>query len=402
MSGNLAASNDWSENSVHGYNAQSYPSIPHSSMRLLSLCVMVALLGCRKDADHKETAATRPPLIASSPTPSVSVAPAHPWAGKRLHLWTTACDPSFKEVTDVYARATTGVVDSVGIACTSITREGSLITHDERPVGKGRGLVAKKFEKLAPSIVIANPGPGGFDGPLGLQVVSDEKARAHLVDAIAAATTRDGFRAVELDLEAMATASAPFFVTLTKEVVARLPGVEIIADVHPKTVDDPGWDGPGSHDYLAIANAGAVLRLMTYDLSIGPVPPGPSTTAAWIRDVVQYARKKGVPPEKLEIGLPAYGYDFPPKGAAVPLRHEEVLALVQRVKATVVRDNNGTPHFDYDVQGTKHQVWFDDATSIGRILADLADQAKDVRGIAIWGIGRADPNMNKVLAEAGF
>jgi spore germination protein YaaH len=340
--------------------------------------------------------------MASAPTPSASAPPAHPWAGKRLHLWTTACDPAFKEVTDVYARATAGSVKSVGIACTSITKDGSLVTQDERPIGKGRALVAKKFEKLLPSLVIANPGPGGFDGPLGLQVVSDEKTRAHLVDTIVKAATREGFRAVELDLEAMPTAAAPFFVTLTSEVVAKLPGVEIIADVHPKTVDDPGWDGPGSHDYLGIANAGAVLRLMTYDLSIGPVPPGPSTTAAWIRDVVQYARKKGVPPEKLEIGLPAYGYDFPPTGPAVPLRYEEVMALLTRVKAKIVRDNNGSPHFDYDAGGQKHQVWFDDATSLGRVLTDLADQAKDVRGIAIWGIGRADPNLGKVLAEAGF
>ena len=344
--------------------------------------------------------------MTSAPTPSTSVTavPAQPWAGKRLHLWTTACDPSFKEVTDVYSRATAraGLVDSVGIACTAVTREGSLVTQDERPVGKGRALVAKKFEKLAPSLVIANPGPGGFDGALGMQVVSDEKVRARLVDAIAKTTAREGFRAVELDLEAMPTASAPFFVTLTTEVVARLPGVEIVADVHPKTVDDPGWDGPGSHDYLAIANAGAVLRLMTYDLAIGPVPPGPCTTATWIREVVQYARKKGVPPEKLEIGFPAYGYDFPEKGAPIPLRYEEVMALVARVKVAVVRDPNGTPHFDYDAQGVHHQVWFDDATSIGRLLLDLGDIARDVRGIAIWGIGRADPNLGMVLGDAGF
>jgi spore germination protein YaaH len=110
------------------------------------------------------------------------------------------------------------------------------------------------------------------------------------------------------------------------------------------------------------------------------------------------AKSKGVPAEKLEIGLPAYGYDFPPKGPAVPLRHEEIVALLARTKSTVVRDANGTPHFEYN----GHQVWFDDAESIGRLLADLEDVAPSVRGIAIWGAGRADANLGKVLEAAGL
>jgi spore germination protein YaaH len=356
-----------------------------------AIWLVLLAIGCKQRPDHKETATTAAPLMPSAPAPSLSAAPTKPWAGKRLHLWTTACDPTFKEVTDVAVRAGRA---TVGIACTSITREGKLVTHDERPIGKGRALVAKKFSKS--SLVIANPGPGGFDGPLGMQVISDDKTRAALVSAIVAA--KEGFSAIELDLEAMPTAAAPHFNALTKEVIANVPNVEIVVDVHPKTVDDPGWDGPGSHDYRALSDAGAVVRLMTYDLSIGPVPPGPCTTSKWIREVVIYAKGKGVPASKLEIGLPAYGYDFPPKGPALPLRYEEVMALRARVNAKVERDDNGTPHFSYN----GHQVWFDDAESIGRILRDLSDVAGDVRGIAIWGIGQADPNLGKVLSEAGF
>jgi spore germination protein YaaH len=368
-------------------------------MRSLLLCGLIVTTSCREKPDHKETAATATSI---TPAPAASSAPpknAKPWQGKRLHLWTTACDPTAKEVTDVVLRLKPGLVESVGIACTAITRDGGLTTQAEHPSGKGRSLVAEKLAKagVSASLVIANPGPGGFDGPLGMQVINDEKARARLVSEIVKAA-RD-MTAVELDLEAMPTAASASFVTLTKEVAAKLPKLELVVDVHPKTTDDPGWDGPGSHDYLALANAGAVVRLMTYDLSIGPVPPGPSTKASWIRDVVAYARSKGVPPEKLEIGLPAYGYDFPPnKGVPVPLRYEEVMALRARVNAKVTRDENGSPHFDYN----GHQVWYDDATSIARVLSDAGEIAKDVRGIAIWGIGRADPDLGKVLGEAGF
>lgn len=387
------------------YNGRPSSGIRFGLMRLaIGFVTLMLIGGCRRKAAPQETAATTASITPTPPIPSSSAKAAKAWEGKRLHLWTTACDTSALEVTDVLARIASrpGLVDSVGVACTAIARDGGLVTHAERPLGKGRGQVVGNLAKsgVITSLVFANPGPGGFDGPLGMAVIGDEKARARLVNEIVNAATRDNARAVELDLEAMPTEAGANYVTLAREVIARLPGVEVAIDVHPKTVDDPGWDGPGSHDYAALADAGAIVRLMTYDLSIGPVPPGPSTRASWVRDVVNYARSKGVPPSKLEIGLPAYGYDFPEtgKGAPVPLRYEEVMALLKRVKATVARDENGSPHFEYAGQ----QVWFDDAESIGRLLADLADVAPHVRGLAIWGIGRADPNLGKVLGAAGF
>jgi spore germination protein len=203
----------------------------------------------------------------------------------------------------------------------------------------------------------------------------------------------------------MPTIAADGYVQLVRAVKSAAgDGVEISVDVHPKTVDDPGWDGPGAHDYTALANAGAVVRLMTYDLSIGPVPPGPCTKASWVREVVAYARSKKIPPAQLEIGLPAYGYDFPPEGKGVPLalKHKEIMQLKARVKAEVIRDDAGTPHFSYDAKDGRHEVWFDDAESLGRIIADLRPIAKDVRGIAIWGIGGADPRLVDTLVAAGF
>jgi spore germination protein YaaH len=287
----------------------------------------------------------------------------------------------------------------IGVACTAVTEEGGL-TAD-----LGRATVATKLAGLGlePALVIANPGPGGFDGPLGARVVTDVAKRKRLVAAILETRAREGFRSIELDLEAMPTSARDAYSAFVKEVVDQA-GVPVAVDVHPKTTDDPGWDGPGAHDYAAIVATGASLVLMTYDLSIGPVPPGPSTKASWVREIVAYAKSKNIPADKLEIGLPAYGYDFPPegKGTPVPLRHEEIVALKTKVKGKVVRDPLGTPHFTYAGTGGTHQVWFDDGNSIARLLEDLGDVAKDVRGVAIWGAGRADPALVYALETAGL
>lgn len=371
--------------------------------------VMCLVVACRRG--DKGPTADRNTSISPVASATSKVEKAS-WKGKHLHVWTTSCDPKSRESNDVVAlvsaRNTSGArVDGVGVACTSIVDGGNLSTHDESPPGEGRAKIAARLGELGvvSTFVVANPGPEGFDGPLGARVLGDEAARGKLVNAILDVRAKERWRAIEIDLEALPTSAAQNLVTLVREVVRRAgPTVPVFVDVHPKTVDDPGWDGPGAHDYRALADAGAVLRLMTYDLSIGPVPPGPSTKASWIREVVAYARGKGVPPEKLEIGLPAYGYDFPPqgKGAAVALRHEEVLSLKKKKNVTPVRDELGTPHFTYAGTDGEHQVWYDDAESLARVLRDIEPIANDVRGIAIWGVGQSDPDLSRRLHDLGF
>jgi len=383
-------------------------------MRAWLVIGIIAFASCRRPDERQTAAAAGPlsPIAPSSVTPAASAATTKvgAWSGKRLHVWITSCDESSEEVANILAGITKrpGVVDSVGVACTTVTTAGKLATLAEFPVDQGRTRVASRVAKtgIRTSLVIANLGPNGFDGALAKKVLVGDTSRAHLLELILDAAMRGGFHDVELDLESMETSVGPKYTKLAKDAVLRVSkrGGEVVVDVHAKTIDTPTWDGPGAHEYAALAEAGAVVRLMTYDMSTGPVPPGPSTRATWTRDVVKYARKKGVAANKLELGLPAYGYDFPPKGkgAAIALRYIEVMALRTKVKAEIKRDELGTPHFDYEADGGKHQVWFDDAISIGRLLSDLADVAPDVRGVAIWGIGRADPELGKVLADAGF
>lgn len=379
------------------------------SLRAWLVVTVLGIAACRRP-DDRQTAARPAPLspVAPSSVPATQSDKPKAWAGKRLHVWVTSCDEKSEEAANILALIAKhpGVIDSVGVACTHVVGNGRLVTVGEHPVDVGRGKIAGKLAKtgVRTSLVVANVGPNGFDGALGKKAIESEVSRVHLIELILDGARRDRIRDVELDLEAMSTKAAADYAKLAKEAALRVKDGEVVVDVHPKTGDTQDWDGPGGHDYAALAESGVVVRLMTYDLSIGPVPAGPSTRATWAREVVKYARVKGVPAERLELGLPAYGYDFPPKGKGAPiaLRHADVMALRAKLKAEIKRDEFGTPHFDYEGDGGKHEVWFDDAESIRRLLTDLSDIAADVRGVAIWGIGRADADLGKRLAEAGF
>jgi spore germination protein YaaH len=328
--------------------------------------------------------------------------------GKRLHLWLTTCDPRAPEAVELLTRVATHpqVVTSVGFACQVLGDEGSFVTVGGTTAEAGRAELAARLHALGvrTSLVVANwnqSDSGGFDGALAMRVSEDPASRLRLVTSLVAARTLEEHGLVELDLEAMPVAAANGFTTL---VAHARQSSEVAVDVHAKTRDDPGWPGPGAHDYAALARTGATLRVMTYDYSVGPVPPGPTTKAGWIHDVVHYARSCGVPAGQIEIGLPAYGYDFPPAGHGppTPLTHRDAIARATAAGATIERDAARVPHFTYQAADGFHQVWFEDVESQAQLLADVADLAPDIAGFAVWGVYGAEPEMFELWRRTGL
>ncbi len=363
---------------------------------ILMAMALVSCASCRERNTGGTTTVTQP----TPPPPA--------WKGKRLHLWSTSCDAGSGEVRallDAMGKHR-NLVTSLGMACHTVQADGTLITMGQGSKGRDRAAIVSSLRSLGVaevSLVVANTAGSGFDGKLGAALLSDDGSRKRLVDQVRTLTQSEGFTVVELDFEALPTSAAGDYARVASG-VAAIPDVRVVIDVHPKTVDDPGWEGPAGHDYALLAKTGAVLRLMTYDLSVGPVPPGPSTKSSWVKQVVGYAKSKGVAASQLEIGLPAYGYDFlaAGKGFPIPLKHADVLTLQTQHKASIVRDENGTPHFSYEGPDGTHQVWFDDAQSLSRVLDELRSNVDEVRGVAVWGIAGADPALMGALAKQGF
>jgi spore germination protein YaaH len=370
-------------------------------LHALLLAAAVAALCCRRNEARGISVAMRTGAATTSAT--TTQVPNGGLAEKRLHLWTTACEPKAAEARAVLATAQQvgRGLRTIGLVCYALGESGLLRATGDDDSTRARNALAAAIRRrgVGTVLVLTNADQQGFDGDRAGRVLASAAARARMVDRLVALQARERHVAIELDFEAMPSAAARNLVAAVVELRARLPSdVAIVVDAHAKTVDEPGWQGPGAHDYGALASAGAIVRVMTYDYSIGPVPPGPTTRASWIREVVRYARARGVPSERLEIGLPAYGYDFAPSGPA-PLRWREATALAARQRSTLLRDAEGAPHFAYEAQDGVHEVWFDDGPSIGRVLSDLRDLSDEVGGVAIWGAYDADPAVFEPFAR---
>ena len=111
-----------------------------------------------------------------------------------------------------------------------------------------------------------------------------------------------------------------------------------------------------------------------------------------VRRVVEYALTE-IPAEKLWLGIPNYGYDWPlpfRQGVtkATSISNQYALQLALRYGVEILFDDTAqTPWFRYtDEQGVEHEVWFEDARSIQAKL-QLALQY-GIGGVAYWNLLR--------------
>lgn len=107
-----------------------------------------------------------------------------------------------------------------------------------------------------------------------------------------------------------------------------------------------------------------------------------------VREVVDFAVTQ-IPPEKITIGIPNYGYDWTlpyVKGSkATSLSNVKAVELAASVSAAIEYDETSqAPFFNYYKGGVRHVVWFEDARSIKAKLA-LINEYK-LRGGSWWNI----------------
>ena len=121
-----------------------------------------------------------------------------------------------------------------------------------------------------------------------------------------------------------------------------------------------------------------------------------------VRQVVDYALTE-MPPEKIYLGIPNYGYDWPlpyrEGNRATSISNQYAVELAARHYAAIRFDDQAqSPWFRYvDVDGREHEVWFEDARSI-RAKLDLAREY----GRSVLACAGDAPNDASMLQEADF
>lgn len=121
-----------------------------------------------------------------------------------------------------------------------------------------------------------------------------------------------------------------------------------------------------------------------------------------VEQVVRFAVSQ-VPPDKIFLGMPNYGYDWILpyiKGQSRARSLGNVQATEQAVQAgaPIRFDTQAqSPHYNYWRDRAEHEVWFEDARSVQAKLL-LAGEYQ-LRGVSIWNIMRYFPQLWLVLNQ---
>ncbi|MER5886848.1 glycosyl hydrolase family 18 protein [Streptomyces sp. NPDC001941] len=237
-------------------------------------------------------------------------------------------------------------------------------------------------------------------GSLAAIVTSPALRARHAAALLRLASTR-GYDGLDLDYESIApTGDADYravragYAALVTDVCARLHRIRrsCVITVSPQTAATGRvWD------YPALARAADRLRIMAYNLHWAGGEPGPLASTAWYEEVLSRATAL-VPRERLELALPAYGWDW---GKGTKTRHvtwKEAEALRTARKAPYRLDPvSGTPHFTYREGKVRREVWYQDARGTAEHLKVL--RRHGVANTSLWALGFEDPKLWDVLKK---
>jgi spore germination protein YaaH len=161
----------------------------------------------------------------------------------------------------------------------------------------------------------------------------------------------------------------------------------------------PAVDWAGSYYYLELSRLCDALFIMAYDYhwsgsaTTGPVSPAAgwgTYNVPWtINDYLYYNADQ---PEKLILGLPWYGYDWPCVSADAGTETTSAATARTYNSAKSLASTHGvlrdaiaqTPWTAYQQSGWR-QCWYDDTLSLGMKM-DLADD-EGFQGIGMWALG---------------
>jgi spore germination protein YaaH len=177
----------------------------------------------------------------------------------------------------------------------------------------------------------------------------------------------------------------------TKAIKAELPTAEI-------SMATPAVDWSGSWDLPALAGLCDYLIVMGYDYywsgstTAGPVSPMAGENYNVSKSVETYLAS-GVPSQKLLLGIPWFGYNWPVSGTLRKATATGKATSLTAVAAEVLAQSYGkifdqstkVPWISYkDGSNQYRQIWYDDVMSYGYKF-ELVVQ-RNLAGIGIWAL----------------
>ena len=235
---------------------------------------------------------------------------------------------------------------------------------------------------------------GQFSTERAEAVLSDETMQAELIRQVIETIQAKGFSGLDVDFEylpgSLSGAYAAFLARL-RQILCPL-GRFVWAALAPKTSAGQRGLLYEGHDYAALGRAVDAALLMTYEWGYTYGPPMAVAPLPNVRAVLDYAVTE-LPPAKILLGVPNYGYDWPlpfvqGQTRAQSISNQRAIELAIQYNIAIQYDETAqAPYFHYtDGSGTVHEVWFEDARSLEAKLRLISDYG--FLGAGIWNIMR--------------
>ncbi len=270
------------------------------------------------------------------------------------------------------------------------TEEGDLIPVDDQ------AMINLAYEyRVAPVMLLSSiTEDGNFSGQRASLLFRDIPLQDKLLDQIVAVMKEKGYLGLDIDFEYVAPEDAGNFQNFLRRSIERMhaEGFFVNVDLAPKSSAGQAGLLYESHDYAAIGALADTVLLMTYEWGYTYGPPMAVAPLNQVRRVIEYG-VSAIPPEKIMMGVPNYGYDWIlpfERGItrATAIGNEYAVEIAQKNNVPIQFDQTAySPTFDYwGTNGRKHVVWFEDVRSIeGKF--DLMDEFS-LRGGGYWNVMR--------------
>jgi len=217
--------------------------------------------------------------------------------------------------------------------------------------------------------------PFGADGMFNNQlinlVVNNRNAIQNLWQQLLYVMQEKRYAGLDIDFEYILASDRDAFSAFVAETTQMMHryGYTVSVALAPKTSASQKGVLYEGKDYRALGAAADFVFLMTYEWGYTYGPPMAVAPLHMVRRVVEYAITE-IPNEKIRLGIPNYGYDWPlpfQQGVtkAKTLGNIEAVRLAISHGVPIQFDTTAqSPWFTYEENGILHEVWFEDVRSL--------------------------------------
>lgn len=244
---------------------------------------------------------------------------------------------------------------------------------------------------------------GGFSSSLAHTLLTDMSVQDALVNSMFQALEQEDFDGINLDFEYIFPEDRAAYNRFLARISDALHKRDylLVTALAPKISDEQQGLLYEAHDYAFHGQTSDYVILMTYEWGYTYSPPMAVAPLDRVKKVLDYAVQE-IPPEKILMGVPNYGYDwmlpFEKGRPARPISNVRAITLAGERGAEILFDKTAqSPYFRYEQEGVPHEVWFEDARSL-QAKFDLVD-TYGLGGVSFWNLNTLFRTGFRVLAQ---